>query len=74
MSKLWRFLGSVVLVSVLAWRMDWSRLTSAFAGLDGRFWLAALGLYLMMQVVSAWRWRLFARAVNLGGTWRQYLS
>lgn len=70
----WRLAGSAVLISFLAWRLDWGKVTAAFRGLDVRFWLAALGLQLFTQVVSTWRWQMFARSLRLGGTFRNYLA
>lgn len=55
-----RFLVSGTLLAVLAWRTDWEHVSAAFAGLRAEFWLAALGLYALTQVVSAWRWRLLS--------------
>jgi uncharacterized membrane protein YbhN (UPF0104 family) len=75
-SKKWwlRVGGSIVLLSFVIWRTDWHRVSAAFQDLDGRFWLAALGLHLAAQVISTWRWQLFARPLGLGGTFREYLS
>jgi uncharacterized membrane protein YbhN (UPF0104 family) len=67
MSKLGRLLGSAVLLTVLALRVEWRLIASAFAALDWSFFAAALALYLATQVVSALRWRLLARAVGLDG-------
>jgi uncharacterized membrane protein YbhN (UPF0104 family) len=72
--KCWRLLGSLVLVGVLAWRLDWRQVASAFAGLDVTLWLLALGLYLLTQGVSALRWQMLARTLGLGGRWRDYLG
>jgi glycosyltransferase 2 family protein len=75
-SKKWwlRVGGSVILLGFIAWRTDWQRLGDAFRHLDGRFWLAALALHLATQVLSTWRWQMFARELGLGGTFREYLS
>jgi uncharacterized membrane protein YbhN (UPF0104 family) len=66
-SKGWRLAGTAALVGVLAWRLKWGEVASAFASLDRRFWLAALGVYLAVQVVSSLRWLMLARALGLGG-------
>jgi uncharacterized membrane protein YbhN (UPF0104 family) len=73
-SKLCRLLGSLALLAVLAWRLDWRHLGSAFAGLDVRLWLAALGVYLVAQFLGALRWQLVAGALGFGGSWRRYVS
>jgi hypothetical protein len=72
--KYWRLLGSLVLVGLLVWRIDWRQVVSAFAQLNVTYWLAALGLYLLTQGVSTLRWQMLAGMVGLGGRWRDYLS
>jgi uncharacterized membrane protein YbhN (UPF0104 family) len=72
----WRLVGSVALVIFLIWRLraDGDRVLAAFAGLDIRFFVAAFFLHVATQIVSAWRWRMFAVAVKLGGSIRSYFS
>jgi uncharacterized membrane protein YbhN (UPF0104 family) len=73
--NLWlRIGGSIALLSFVGWWTDWRRVGEAFQRLDWRFWLAALALHVATQVVSTWRWRMFARELGLGGTFREYLS
>jgi uncharacterized membrane protein YbhN (UPF0104 family) len=72
--KKWRLLGSLTLLAVLAWRLDWGRMASAFARLDLRLWLAALLVYVLTQVVSAFRWQALARLVGFDGGWGRYLA
>lgn len=74
MKKYWRVLGSLVLMGVLIWRIDWRQVASAFAKLDARFWLLAMGLYLLTQGVSAVRWQMLGHTLGLGGRWRDYLG
>jgi glycosyltransferase 2 family protein len=62
-----RLLVSVVLLTWLAWRMDWAQLGQAFARLQLAPWLAAVGLYILTQVVSAVRWRQLARPLGFDG-------
>src|SRR5205085_2875120 len=73
-TKKWRLLGSLTLLAVLAWRLDWGRLASAFARLDVGLWLAALLVYLLTQFVSAVRWQALARLVGFDGGWGRYLA
>jgi len=75
-SKFWRLIGSGVLVALLVWRMrtDGDRVVTAFKGLDVSYWIAAFLLYMVSQFISAWRWRMFATALDLGGSRRSYLS
>lgn len=74
MKKYWRLLGSLVLVSLLVWRVDWRQVASAFAQLKGGYWLAGLVLYLLTQGISTLRWQMLAGMLGLGGRWRDYLS
>jgi uncharacterized membrane protein YbhN (UPF0104 family) len=72
--KYLRIAGSLVLLAVLAWRIDWGQLGAALARLDLRAWLAAVALYVFAQGVSALRWQWLARALGLAGTWGQFLT
>ena len=74
MKKYGRLLGSLILVGLLVWRIDWRQVASAFAQLETSYWLLALGLYLLTQGVSAARWQMLGRILGLGGGWRDYLS
>jgi uncharacterized membrane protein YbhN (UPF0104 family) len=64
MAKRLKLLVSVALLSWLAWRTDWGRLREAFAQLHFTFWAVAVGVYLLAQAVSAWRWQLLARPLG----------
>src|SRR5262249_15334701 len=55
-----RLLVSVTLLSWLAWRTDWGQVAQLFRHLRLEWWLAAVGLYLITQGVSAIRWQLLA--------------
>jgi uncharacterized membrane protein YbhN (UPF0104 family) len=72
--KYWRPLGSLILVGLLVWRIDWRQVASAFVHLDVTYWLLALGLYLLTQGVSAVRWQMLGHTLGLGGRWRDYLG
>src|SRR5262249_29512960 len=72
--KYGRLLGSLILVGLLVWRIDWRQVASAFAQLEASYWLLALGLYLLTQGVSAARWQIIGHMLGLGGHWRDYLS
>jgi uncharacterized membrane protein YbhN (UPF0104 family) len=63
-----RFLVSAVLLGWLAWRMNWAQLGDALGQLRPTPWLAAVGLYLLTQVVSAVRWRQLARPLGFDGS------
>ena len=66
--KQWRLLGSVVLVAVLAWRIDWAQAGAALARANWALWAAGLGVYLFAQAVSAVRWRMLSRVQGFGGS------
>jgi glycosyltransferase 2 family protein len=72
--KYWRLLGSLVLVGLLVWRIEWGKVAEAFESLDAKYWLLALGLYLATQGVSAVRWQILGHTLGLGGRWRDYLA
>jgi uncharacterized membrane protein YbhN (UPF0104 family) len=72
--KYWRVLGSLILVGLLVWRIDWRQVAAAFAQLDVTYWLLALGLYVLTQGVSALRWRMLAATLGLGGRLWDYFS
>ena len=74
MKKKWRLLGSVVLVAVLAWRIDWSQAGAAVARANWSLWAAGLGLYLAAQGVSSVRWRMLARVQGFSGSRSRYLA
>src|SRR3954452_25504408 len=72
--KLLRPAGSVALLAFLAWRTDWGEIARAFAGLRLGWWLLAVGLYAMTQVVSSLRWRLLAGPLGFRQTLRQFIA
>lgn len=57
-----RWAGTIGLLGYLASRMDWPALGRSFAGMDFRFFLASMLVFLLAQVASALRWRALARA------------
>jgi uncharacterized membrane protein YbhN (UPF0104 family) len=68
-----RFLVSGALLGWLARRTDWSQIADAFGHLRLDLWLGALGLYLLTQLVSAVRWQMLARPLELHNPWPQFL-
>lgn len=74
MKKYARLLGSVILMGLLVWRIEWRQVASAFAQLDAIYWLMALGVYLFAQAVSSTRWWMLGRMLGLGGSWSAYLA
>ena len=72
--RLLRFAVSGAILFGLAWRMDWGQVAEAFRGLRWDLWLAALGMHLVAQVTSAWRWQVLARPLGFGGPLRRYVG
>lgn len=55
---------SVLLLSWIAWNTDWEAMGRSFAYLKVGWWLASVGLLVVTQIVSAWRWQYFARELR----------
>ena len=58
MSKIWRLVGSLILLAVIAWRLDWSQVSASFAHLNVTLWWLAVVVYLAAQVMPRWMERL----------------
>lgn len=57
----------VVSVGILAWlgsRMDWSHVAEAFRGLRWGYWVAAVGLYVVCQLLCCVRWMWLSRPLG----------
>jgi uncharacterized membrane protein YbhN (UPF0104 family) len=63
-SRFIRLAVSAVLLGWIAWKTDWAELGQAFAHLRVHWWLAAVGLFGLCQVVSAVRWKRMAGALG----------
>jgi len=59
-----RLIVSLALIAWVAWQTDWPRLGAAFARLRLGWWLAAVGLLIVTQLISTRRWQLLARALG----------
>jgi glycosyltransferase 2 family protein len=70
-SKFLRIGVSVALLAILAWRIDWPRVAQAVANLHWGYWLGAVAILVVTQVVSAWRWQLQARTLGLNSSLTQ---
>lgn len=64
MNKTLRFVVSGVLLAVLFWATDWRHVCGRFTEIRLGLWLAALGLFLVTQLVSAWRWQILSRPLG----------
>jgi uncharacterized membrane protein YbhN (UPF0104 family) len=69
-----RILGSAVLVTLVASRLDWPQLGAAFATLDARYWFAALAVYLLAQLASSLRWQRMARPLGFDLPYLRYVA
>lgn len=74
MKNLLRVGGSVILVAVIAYNLDWTGVGGAFARLDLRWWVAAVALYTGVQALSSYRWSLLAGLQGFGGPRRRYFA
>ncbi len=74
MRKYIRILGSVVLLAAIAWRLDWGQVVAAFGRVRPAYFLAAVLLYVVLQVSSALRWRLLAQAQGFDGSPLRYVA
>ncbi len=59
-----RLAASVVLLSCLAWKMDWHQVGAVLSELRWTYWLLGIGLYAATQVVSSVRWQHLARPLG----------
>ena len=74
MSKRLRLAASLLLLGVLAWRVDWSQVRDSFASLRLELWLLAALVYAGTQAVSAARWQLLARPLGFQEPFGRYLG
>ena len=74
MSKYIRFGVSAVLLTIIAWRTNWSDVGAKFAHLDWGLWFAAVGVSACIQVVIAKRWQVFARELRFQSSLPQYCA
>jgi uncharacterized membrane protein YbhN (UPF0104 family) len=73
-NKKLRALVSIAILSFLGWRTDWGRVAQAFASLRIDIWLAAVGLYVFTQIVSALRWQQLAAPLSYRRPLHQFIS
>jgi uncharacterized membrane protein YbhN (UPF0104 family) len=74
MSKLCRIGGSLLLLALLAWRLEHDQLMDAFIGLNLQHWFLAGAVYIVAQLVSSLRWQLLSAPLGFVAPWRHYLS
>ena len=71
MNKLLRFLVTGMLLGWIGWKTEWDKVQQGFAHLEVGYWLAAVGVLLASQIVSAARWKVFADQLGMRRTLRQ---
>jgi uncharacterized membrane protein YbhN (UPF0104 family) len=71
-SKYLRIAVSVLLLSVIAWRTDFSVVGDKFANLNVWLWFAAVGVLLLAVIASAKRWQLFGQELRFERNLSQY--
>jgi len=69
-----RIVGSIALLGVIAWRIDLGEVTRTLASVGWHWWLAALGCYLVAQVVSSVRWQWLACPLGFGHSLDAYVG
>jgi uncharacterized membrane protein YbhN (UPF0104 family) len=74
MRKHVRIVGSVILLAVIAWRLDWGHVAAACLRVQPGYLLAAVLLYVFLQVASSVRWRLLAQAQGFDGPLVRYVA
>jgi uncharacterized membrane protein YbhN (UPF0104 family) len=72
-SKRLRLLVSGTLLGWLAWHTDWPRVGHEFAHVHIAYWVAAVVLYILTQLISARRWQLLARPLGFGQPFTAYV-
>jgi uncharacterized membrane protein YbhN (UPF0104 family) len=70
-NKILRFAVTAILMGYIAWKTDWAVVGQAFVDLNVALWLAALGVLVVAQMVSALRWQIFARRLGMERTFWQ---
>jgi uncharacterized membrane protein YbhN (UPF0104 family) len=65
---------SAGLLAWLAWGLDWSQIQEVLAHLRLGYWLGAIGLYILAQIVSARRWQLLAQPLGFKAPLWQVLT
>jgi glycosyltransferase 2 family protein len=69
-----RILVSAALLAWLAWRTDWMQIRQAAADWRPEFWLAAVVLYVLTQVISGLRWQILSRPLGFERSLGQYTA
>ena len=77
MKKYGRIFISVAILAVLAWRqrdLKWDQICEAFDHMNLLLWLLAVGVYIIVQIVSSVRWRLLGRVQGYDAPMGAYVA
>jgi glycosyltransferase 2 family protein len=69
-----RLAVTVLLLTLVAWETSWQEVTTAFSRLRLELWLAAAGVLIATQFLSAWRWQVLAQPFGFQRTLGQMTS
>jgi uncharacterized membrane protein YbhN (UPF0104 family) len=73
-NKKLRFLGTFVLITWLVTRTNLEQIKQVTHGLRLGFWLTAVGLYVVIQGISGFRWQLLAKPFGFNNSLGQYIN
>jgi uncharacterized membrane protein YbhN (UPF0104 family) len=59
-NKLLRLAVSAALLTLVASRTEWDKVSAAIVHMRWQYWLAGVGLLMLAQVAGAWRWKYYA--------------
>ena len=74
MRKYIRIAVSLILLSVISWRTDWSAVADTFARMRVELWLIAFVFYVIATIASARRWQLYARELRFEQSLPQFCA
>jgi len=69
-----RALVSLAILGGLAMKMDWAHVADAFGGMRWSGWLAAVGVFLGSQILSALRWQWLSEPLGFRRPLRAYVA
>ncbi len=69
-----RWGGSLIILGVLACRLDWGQVAACFARLNVSLWALAGLIYLASQMLSSFRWQLLSRVLGFRGSFGRFVG
>jgi uncharacterized protein (TIRG00374 family) len=73
-APLLRAIVSVAILGGLAFKMDWAHVADAFRSMVWGNWLAAVGVFLISQLLSAIRWQWLSQPLGFQRPLRNYVG